>query len=64
VASCGCIDIKRKRLARLYASISNINHEAESQSAVAEELEATMEEIGNNAKELAKIGEENLRGIV
>jgi methyl-accepting chemotaxis protein len=47
---------------QLDTSISNINYEAENQSAVTQELAATMQEISSNSKELAKIGEDTLKG--
>lgn len=43
-------------------SISNINEEAENQSALTEELAATMQEISNNAKLLEKMSEDTLKG--
>lgn len=47
---------------KLDSSISNINEEAENQSALAEELAATMQEISNNAKLLEKMSEDTLKG--
>lgn len=47
---------------QLDSSISNINEEAENQSALTEELAATMQEISNSTKLLEKMSEDTLKG--
>ncbi|WP_407640168.1 methyl-accepting chemotaxis protein [Bacillus massiliglaciei] len=49
-------------ISKLNSSISAINGETANQSAVSEELTATMLEISNHAKELAVIAEKSLKG--